>query len=230
MLRIRLFTILLVTSIVLAELFHFVAAPFVKNSLIQFMVLGFVFGIFYFMIVNSFLNKFQRVKSINFAIREKLYVDNLTGLLNRRAFDRDIRIMNIDMGMSCIFIDIDNFRQFNNIYGHHAGDIVLAKVASNILACVRKSDRVYRYGGEEMIILLTGSGKADAVNLAEKIRRRIHSLYNYPYPAISISLGVASSPDDGYKLTEIIAASDEALSIAKKHGKNCTEIIHSVQI
>jgi len=86
-----------------------------------------------------------------------------------------------------LFIDIDNFRIFNNQYGHPIGDTVLKKVCESIQFDLRAVDRIYRYGGEEFLILLKDCKKEAAYNVAEKLRLNINKLDNAPYPAITMN-------------------------------------------
>ncbi|WP_242833085.1 GGDEF domain-containing protein [Desulfosporosinus acidiphilus] len=147
--------------------------------------------------------------------------DSLTGLFNRRAFDIDMKNVEHNGVLSLIFIDIDNFRNFNNQFGHDVGDAILIKVGQTIQSCVRATDRVYRYGGEEIVLLLIDCDKKDAITLAEKIRTEISRLANTPYPQITVSLGVSSYPDDASNIHDVVVASDKALLMAKQSGKNC---------
>jgi diguanylate cyclase len=148
--------------------------------------------------------------------------DSLTGLLNRRAFDQAIQDVDDRGYYSLIFLDIDNFRDFNNRFGHDIGDNVLRKVGETIQACVRWSDRVYRYGGEEITLILMDCDKKNALRMAEKIRSAISQLDHQAYPQITVSLGVSSYPDDGLLINDLIVASDKALLKAKQSGKNRT--------
>ncbi len=119
-----------------------------------------------------------------------------------------------------IFIDIDNFRDFNNGFGHKVGDQTLCKVGQIIKSFVRIGDKVFRYGGEEIVVTLTDCNKANALKLAEKIRGGVSSLDNDPYPKVTVSLGISSYPEDGKTVEEILEKSDRALLIAKEQGKN----------
>ena len=123
---------------------------------------------------------------------------------------------------SAIFIDIDDFRNFNNEYGHSVGDKVLVDVSKTIKHNIRENNRAYRYGGEEIVIILKGCDKKKAFSVAEKVRKAVSSIDNSPLPKIYISLGVSGYPDDGRNVEEIIQACDEALLYAKKNGKNRT--------
>lgn len=128
--------------------------------------------------------------------------------------------MPLDDTYSIIFIDIDNFKNFNNSFGHQIGDTVLKKVGQTIKATVRSNDSVYRYGGEEIVIILNDCDKKNAFAIAEKVRLNISELDNSPFPVITISLGISSYPEDGTEIDKIIEASDMALLTAKKLGKN----------
>ena len=112
------------------------------------------------------------------------------------------------------------------IYGvklqHSVGDRVLIDVSKAIKHGIRKNDRAYRYGGEEIVIILKGCDKGEAFIVAEKIRNNVSYIDNSPLPKISISLGVSGYPIDGGNVEEIIQACDKALLYAKKNGKNKT--------
>ena len=119
-----------------------------------------------------------------------------------------------------IFLDIDNFRDFNNNYGHHTGDKVLISCANIIKNCIRNSDMVYRYGGEELIVILSGCSKIEAERIGQSIVERIRNYDNTPYSKITISAGVASMPDDAQTFDKLIKASDSAMIKAKNQGKD----------
>ncbi|MCB2294018.1 GGDEF domain-containing protein [Clostridium algoriphilum] len=127
---------------------------------------------------------------------------------------------------SAIFIDIDDFRNFNNDYGHFVGDEDLINVSKAIINGVRKNDRVYRYGWEEIVIILKGCNKEEAFIVAEKIRNNVSSIDNSILHKMSISLGVSAYPVDGGNVEEIIQACDEALLYAKNKGKNKTVVFN----
>lgn len=181
-----------------------------------------LFGLTNFIVAVLFYKRLEKIERLNQQLKSSLMTDNLTGLLNRRAFDQDIKNVDNSGLYSLIFLDIDNFRDFNNHFGHDIGDNVLKKVGETIKACVRAADRVYRYGGEEIILLLLDCDKKNAMKMAEKIRSEISRLDNQAYPQITVSLGVASYPDDGRYIHDVIVASDKARLKAKQSGKNCT--------
>ena len=119
-----------------------------------------------------------------------------------------------------IYLDIDDFRIFNNTYGHHAGDKVLKCCADIIKNCIRSSDKAYRYGEEELVAILGGCTKKDAARIGQSIVDSIRNYDNTPYSKMTISAGVASMPDDAQTFDQLLRASDLALLKAKNQGKN----------
>ena len=203
-------------------LLYFMARTQFNILFLHCIILGALFGLTNFVVAILFYKRFEKLKKLNHQLKFSLMTDKLTGLLNRRAFDLDIKNVDNSGVYSLIFLDIDNFRDFNNHFGHDIGDNVLKKVGETIKACARVTDRVYRYGGEEIILLLLDCDKKNAMKMAEKIRFEISRLDNQAYPQITVSLGVSSYPDDGQYIHDVIIASDRALLKAKESGKNCT--------
>ncbi|WP_292990156.1 DUF484 family protein [Nitrosomonas sp.] len=165
--------------------------------------------------------------------------DALTGINNRRFFDQRLaeeisRCKRLQKPISCLFIDVDNFKQFNDTYGHAGGDMVLKQVAGIIRNELRLSDIVGRYGGEEFAILLPDTDHRTAVEIAERIRESIQK-HRYKFDKhmlqVTVSIGIADFQkfaDENKTLDEIgnslIAAADNALYKAKKAGRNCVAI------
>ncbi|MCO5384418.1 GGDEF domain-containing protein [Desulfosporosinus sp.] len=223
MIRVWLVFAMVLIGIIHSALTHFMVVPFFNSIIVKCLILGIVFGLINYIAAELFVRRLDKLKQVNMQLRVKLKTDKLTGILNRRAFDDDIKNLEEHNGAySLIFIDIDNFRDFNNRFGHDVGDSVLVKVGQTIQACVRAGDRVYRYGGEEIVLLLRDCDKTNAWKMAETIRSEISGLDNESYPQITISLGVSSYPDDGESIHDLIVASDQALLRAKQSGKNCT--------
>ena len=221
-LRSSLLVTMLLMGMVYGALYHFVVMPYIGSELIHCISSGVIFGLInYFMSIRIY-KRFDDLEKVNKTLKKNMNVDKLTTLLNRRAFDNDILNISENQTYSLIFIDIDDFRRFNNESGHKAGDIVLQKVSHTIKNTIRSVDRAYRYGGEEIVILLKDCDKNNALSIAEKIRISISEIDNSPLPSITVSLGVASCPENGTNFSKIIATSDSALLIAKKSGKNCT--------
>lgn len=211
---------MLLTGIAYGLIYHFIIMPLIGNELLHCLMQGVIFGLINFFMSIGIYEKYHVLKKSNKLLKKNLNMDKLTGLLNRRALDKDILELSSNEKYSIIFIDIDDFREFNNKFGHQIGDTVLQKVSREIKASLRVSDTVYRYGGEEIVILLKDCNKNIALEIAEKLRLNINELNNNPYPTITISLGVASYPVDGTEVEEIIEASDNALLTAKRLGKN----------
>ena len=155
--------------------------------------------------------------------------DGLTELYNHRYFQEQM-IQNIETGkrynkpFSLIMIDIDFFKKFNDTYGHQSGDAVLRQVAQILKRNVRSTDIVCRYGGEEMAIILTNTNNEDAFVTAEKICKAVREkplkLVNGNDVQVTISLGVATYPQNGTTPPDMIKYADECLYIAKENGRN----------
>lgn len=157
---------------------------------------------------------------------QSAFIDSLTGVKNRTAFDsnfcREIeynRRKNSDL--SLIVLDIDLFKRINDRFGHIVGDAVLRQVAQSVENTIRSSDALYRYGGEEFAVVLNGTDMAGAKLLAERIRQNVEKLKISSLESINItlSLGVAilRQDDDAHRLFE---RADAALYQAKQEGRN----------
>jgi diguanylate cyclase (GGDEF)-like protein len=163
----------------------------------------------------------------NLAIAEvRAATDALTGLPNRRAADDTLKRMVAHASrtldpLAAILLDLDHFKQINDVYGHERGDEVLAAVGSVLQASVRESDFVARSGGEEFLVLLAATPLEGAETVAEKIRRAIAGI-EVPQlqRAISASLGVAVVPDHAADGATLLRLADRALYEAKAKGRN----------
>jgi len=155
--------------------------------------------------------------------------DALTGLLNRRSMNmampqRHAEARAEGQAITLMMCDLDHFKQLNDEHGHAVGDDVLRRTAQRVHAAVRDSDLVFRYGGEEIAVLLE-CGPADALRIAEKIREAVKSrgrrTGDEGFPPVTISIGVATSEHAKTELKELMAAADEALYAAKDGGRDC---------
>lgn len=158
-------------------------------------------------------------------------IDGLTGIANRRKFDFDLdmewrRAIRDHQPLSLLMIDIDNFKEYNDQYGHPEGDKCLQQVATVLDASMqRASDVVARYGGEEFVVILPGVNAQSAVEVAEKIRLAVENM-KLPHQSsassvVTISIGVASSfPDQGLSPTALLLQADTNLYLAKRAGRN----------
>jgi len=167
-------------------------------------------------------------------LRSKVRIDGLTGLLNRHALESDLRkelskIKRYKYPLCLIMCDIDHFKEVNDNYGHSIGDKVLKNLANIWKKSVRETDSVYRYGGEEFIIITPHTTKEDGLKLAERLRKRASS-YRFvvappaDYITITVSLGVSEAkPND--TVLDAINRVDKALYMAKEQGRNRSIII-----
>ena len=204
--------------------YHTIIMQIFNNQLFYCLLLFLILGLINYFVIYIYRGKYYNLCNSNKMLQNSLDLDALTGLFNRAAFEKHMFTMDETELYSMIFADIDNFRNFNNYYGHDIGDMVLQKVSEMINSTVRSVDRVYRYGGEEIIVLLKDCNKEDAINIAEKIRLNVMNMDNEPFPNVTISLGVSTFPEDSDDIKQIIKASDSALLNAKNSGKNCTWI------
>ncbi|MBC3882001.1 diguanylate cyclase [Undibacterium sp. LX40W] len=169
---------------------------------------------------------------INTALANRLIAlaatDALTGLMNRRSLDQEItrQLANEKRHgecMSLMMIDVDHFKQINDQHGHLAGDEVLRRLAHLMQSVVRTNDYIARYGGEEFCILLPGTNEAQALILAERLRRLFNELvieWDGDIVRGSISIGVADTLHDAHEAHSILSAADLALYMAKHQGRN----------
>jgi diguanylate cyclase (GGDEF)-like protein len=155
--------------------------------------------------------------------------DGLTGLTNHREFYRQLddeveRFRRYGHPLSLLMLDIDHFKTVNDTYGHLAGDEALRTLADLARREVRPMDLVARYGGEEFAVVLPETAAAGALAVAERLRRRVAS-HPIPLPtghtlSLTISIGVATLPDDAENVRQLIGAADRALYAAKSGGRN----------
>lgn len=170
-------------------------------------------------------------------------LDSVTGIPPRKALDSSLPLLLRIVGeenlpLSAIMIDIDHFKIFNDRWGHDTGDKILRHVSNIIRRCVKHRGEAYRYGGEEITVLLPNVLSDEAFKTAERIRQ---SVYNSPlkrqpgaddeslsFPlSVSISLGVSTFPSVAG--SELLVAADQALYDAKKGGRNRVNVFNSVK-
>lgn len=178
----------------------------------------------------------ERTKALEKANDELMklnLLDGLTGIHNRRAFDKSINDIFLEAKMnlgtfSIMMIDIDFFKNYNDRYGHADGDEVLKKVANTFKDNIRKEDRVFRYGGEEFVITFNNLEINMAKEVGEGIIKAIQNLNipheESPYEVITVSAGIAEYNNTFNSSEEVIKVADKKLYIAKGKGRNCLEI------
>jgi diguanylate cyclase (GGDEF)-like protein len=155
--------------------------------------------------------------------------DSLTGLFNRRYMEESLkreiyRARRQGQPVGVIMIDIDHFKQFNDSFGHEAGDRVLQELASFLQSNIRSSDIACRYGGEELLLILPDADLAVTRQRAEHLREGVKHLqvvyHHQTLDTITISLGVACFPQQGLTGETVIQTADRALYQAKRLGRD----------
>jgi diguanylate cyclase (GGDEF)-like protein len=172
-------------------------------------------------------------KALRRRLSELAATDALTGLPNRRQFEALLaaELSRVErLGSSCVLamVDVDFFKNYNDVLGHPAGDALLRELASLMRSQLRALDVVARYGGEEFGIIMPSTSAAQAAVTLERIRGLVAAhLFAHrevqPEGALTISAGYASSPGDALDLEDLVRRADEALYRAKRLGRNRVE-------
>jgi len=175
----------------------------------------------------------KELNETNLKLKELSVTDGLTGAYNHRFFYKKLgeevgRASRYRRPFSIIMSDVDYFKRYNDTNGHMAGDAVLKGIVFCLQKGLRKEDTLARYGGEEFSIILPETAKAEALMAAERLRGFVesepfHNAGAQPSGHVTISLGVASYPDDAQDPSGLIAAADRALYSAKENGRNTVE-------
>jgi two-component system, chemotaxis family, response regulator WspR len=175
----------------------------------------------------------QQLLEANLELRRLTHSDGLTGLSNRRYLDEYLsaewrRSAREHVEIAMLMIDVDNFKQYNDTYGHVAGDEVLKRIATTVENCLgRAGDIAARYGGEEFLVVLPSTAAGGGKLLAEKIRLEIEALAlphrnSLAAQHVTVSIGGAAAvPTPGSAMTSLIESADRALYEAKRKGRNC---------
>jgi len=163
------------------------------------------------------------------ALRNQSVRDPLTGLYNRRYLEEIMeretrRAVRSEQGLGLLMLDLDDFKKFNDTFGHDAGDTVLRESASFLLKSVRVEDVVCRFGGEEFVVVLPMASLEVTQARAERIRSRLQELsvthQGQSLGAITVSIGVAELPQHGTTSKELLESADAALYRAKREGRD----------
>jgi len=186
---------------------------------IFFTLLGTLFGIVYGFYAQRIVRLYEEVKVLSLT-------DDLTSLYNRRFFHNRLReeierARRYTRHLCLLMIDIDNFKHYNDSYGHQQGDELLRVFARRLKSSIRENDFVARLGGEEFAIIMPEASYDKARKLAERFQR---SITTYPLSStngkVTISIGIAGLPVDAHDLDGLIYKADRALYQAKREGKN----------
>jgi diguanylate cyclase (GGDEF)-like protein len=160
--------------------------------------------------------------------REAALIDELTGLSNRRHLNRRLpeelrRAESAKRSMSLFILDVDYFKDINDTHGHRAGDDALVKIADLLRSSIREADTVFRYAGDEFVIILPDTDSQTALSVARKIAERASSraleILGKPLN-VTVSVGVATYPEDGEDPATLFDIADRALYVRKRRGRN----------
>jgi diguanylate cyclase (GGDEF)-like protein len=155
--------------------------------------------------------------------------DPLTGSFNRRKFHEDLEIelsraKRLEEQISILMIDLDHFKSVNDSYGHMAGDVVLKTIVTEINHQLREYDTLYRYGGEEFIVILPESSVEHALIVGERIRSAVSNtqirIDSEHFISVSTSIGISTFPEDAREENGLLQSADQAVYAAKKRGRN----------
>ena len=181
-------------------------------------------------LIERLTKKTEELEKANSFLKKLAVRDGLTGLFNHRYFQEDLAYTLSRAGrykriFSLVFLDIDHFKNYNDAHGHTQGDKLLRTLGQILKKNLRKSDLIARYGGDEFVITLPETAKAQTRTVAEKIcefvsNYRFEGRETQPLGKVTLSIGVASYPEDGTDGSSLIQCADQALYQAKKNGRD----------
>jgi len=156
---------------------------------------------------------------------QRARIDELTGLFNRRHFEERLkeevsRHSRHGDVFSIFLLDLDNFKTYNDIYGHPSGDILLNQTGKIIKSSLRDADQAFRYGGDEFVVILPHTTMDNGRTVADRVRQRIAEEMKKKEIAVTCSIGLACYPSDGVISGELVTVADTALYFAKRTGSN----------
>jgi diguanylate cyclase (GGDEF)-like protein len=160
----------------------------------------------------------------NERLAELAAIDELTGTKNRRRFREDLALLfaqarRLGSPLSLIMLDLDHFKEYNDSFGHPAGDEVLRRLGSTLCASLRSHDIVARYGGEEFVVLLPATGESEAIEVGERLRSAIAKA-PWPRGGMTASLGIGTIGPDTTGANSLVEQADRALYHSKQAGRN----------
>lgn len=158
--------------------------------------------------------------------RNAALTDPLTGLSNRRALFERFEAGSVPQGIAFVILDLDNFKQLNDRFGHAFGDDVLCRTAQQLQSCIGADDMAVRLGGEEFLLVLSGLGEAEAVALAERVRAdAAGAIHGSQRVVCTLSAGVAVAHREGISLDTLLRKADNALYLSKRNGRNQVSVL-----
>lgn len=170
----------------------------------------------------------RELSEANSRLERLAVTDGLTGLFNHRRFQESLhsellRCERHKRPLAVLMLDVDFFKRVNDSMGHPAGDELLRRLAEVLSRDLRATDLISRYGGEEFAVLLPETTKAEAMQVAERMREAVEQKINETRAwtqTITVSIGVATFPEDGKTAEVVLDAADQALYVAKRQGRN----------
>lgn len=220
----RVGTILSVLSLLITVIAYF-AAPWLQDQPVQLTPYAFSQSVGAFVLSAILAYLYERIRTRQAqSLQSQADRDTLTTLLNRRGFvplAETVRQQSLRFGQAfaIVLLDVDNFKQINDRWGHGAGDRLLQQIATLLSQCTRKVDLLARWGGEEFIVLLPQTDPDSALAAAEKMRGLV-AAQAFEHGPVTISLGVALHTQAD-SLESTINRADRAMYLAKEAGKNC---------
>ncbi len=170
-------------------------------------------------------NQLLRLK--NRSLIQKIHTDTLTQIHNRAFLKERLKVevqfaVNTQIPLAILLVDIDHFHNYNEAYGHLAGDEALKRIARVLRQQSRLSDKAFvtRSGGEEFLCLISNADEFAATKIAERLRAKVQELELDTKAQITISIGIAVCPDHGTTVDELLVAADRAMYQAKAAGRN----------
>lgn len=167
-------------------------------------------------------------------LNEQSIRDPLTNAFNRRYLEvlatKEIaQAARHGRNLAILMLDVDHFKQFNDVHGHNAGDAALVGVVNFLHQSIREGDWLFRYGGEEFMLLLRDADAEEALLMAEELRQGIEQISvtvnGEVLPTVTASMGISLFPADATDFAQLVALADEALYAAKHQGRNCVRLV-----
>ncbi len=194
----------------------------IENALWTNIITGILITTFIIFIVGILTKKYQR------KILQLSSIDDLTGLYNRRQFTRSFNHLHSfskkhKLAQSLMMIDIDHFKEVNDLYGHLAGDMVLKNISSTIYSCLREEDLIARWGGEEFVVSLSPTNEKTTLKTANRILEKVENIEHIiegKKVSCTISIGLVVNLTSDLNLNAMLSIADKALYQAKDSGRN----------
>lgn len=206
----------------------YLSRPYSANAMATALLAMLYLGVFFHVYVDRSISYFTRMQAYNRRLEDLASHDNLTGVLNARAYyawcEQQIHVCTrAGQPYAVLFVDLDHFKAVNDTHGHDAGDAVLKMAAHTLQHHIRKSDALGRIGGEEFSVFLPHTDQAGALALAETLRSAVEAA-RVPVGAqalqVTASIGVATNQQRAVPMLALQKAADEAMYQAKKAGRN----------